>query len=371
MPGIKIGVDVDTTGLSKGLGAASGQVSAFGKSMDIGGVAAMAGVAGVAVIAGKALLDMGQAASQDRAEQDKLTAAVAAATGSQEDHTAAIDEAIAAGQEKAFTDTQTREALQSLVTATGDLTSATALLGPAQDIARFAGVDLATAADAVAKAQAGQDGALRKMMPGLEKGATTMDTLGNATKMAAGQADTYAKSGPGMADKTSDAMGELGETLGTAVLPLLDAMMPALQAIIKALGALITAVLPILIPLMKALGAVIGVVGNAIAAALGFVAKLVTALLGLLAPIQKVLDGLGSIHLPFGIGGGGGSSGSQAAGVSGFASTSYAGSGGFVVNVYGGDPAQVQAQVVSALRLYTARNGTAGLYGTGLAQGGA
>jgi hypothetical protein len=163
VPALTIPIIGDVSGLNKALGDSKGQVSAFGKSVDVSTLAMGAGIAGAAVIAGKALLDMGQAASQDRLEQDKLTQAIVAATGSQADHTAEVEAAITAGQDKAFTDTQTREALTSLVTATKDVTQATTLLGTAQDVARFAGVDLATAADAVAKAQAGQDGALRKI----------------------------------------------------------------------------------------------------------------------------------------------------------------------------------------------------------------
>jgi hypothetical protein len=327
-----------------------------------------AGIAGAAVVAGKALLDMGEAAAKDRLEQQQLTQAIAAATGSQADHTAEVEKAIAAGQDKAFSDTQTRAALTSLVTTTKDVSQATDLLATAQDVARFSGVDLSTAADAVAKAHAGQDGALRKMMPGLDKGGTAMDTLANATKMAAGQADIYAKSGPGMADRTSDAMGELGETIGQAVLPVLDALMPALIPIIRAFGQLVTSILPLLIPLLTLVGKGIKIVADAAVAAVQFIVKLVDALTHALGLIGDVISGIGGIHLPFGIGGTSAAS-SSALGVTPMAAT---GSGpGFVVNVYGGDPAQVQAQVMAALRTYTARNGVSGLYGTGLGQVGA
>ena len=107
----------------------------------------------------------------------------------------------------------------SLVTATGDVTLATADLSAAQDIARFANIEyLATAADAVAKAHAGQDGALRKLMPGLEKGATAADTLAAATAGAASQADKYADSAPALPERGADAFSEVGETIETVFL---------------------------------------------------------------------------------------------------------------------------------------------------------
>ena len=120
-------------------------------------------------------------------------------------------------------------------------------------MARFANVDLAVAADAVAKANAGQATALAKLLPGLDKGATATETIANAQKLAAGQADLYANSTEGMAARNADALGELGETIGQAVLPILDALLPALIPIIQALGNLVTAVLPVLIPLIKLL----------------------------------------------------------------------------------------------------------------------
>ena len=84
----------------------------------------------------------------------------------------------------------------------------------------------ATAADAVAKAHAGQDGALRKLMPGLEKGATAADTLAAATAGAAGQADKYADSAQGLQERGADAFSEVGETIGSVFLPVIKELLP-------------------------------------------------------------------------------------------------------------------------------------------------
>ena len=254
------------------------------------------------------------------------------------------------------------------MTATGNVDQATRDLATAQDIARFANVDLATAADAVAKADAGQDKGLRTLMPGSERIRCDGDP-GQRHQAGGGPGRHLRQVRPRDGRSTSVAMDELSKTIGTAVVPVLQALMPALLAIIKAFATIITAILPILIPAMKLLATVIGIVADAIAGALTFVAKLVTALVGLLGPIKDVLNGIGSIHLPFGIGGS--SAAPSALGATPMATTYQGGGGGFAVNIYGGDPAQVQAQVVAALRQYTARNGYAGLYGTGLGQAGA
>jgi hypothetical protein len=233
--------------------------SAGGLGGILGSTAAKATLVGGAVVAaGAALWGMAEGAAADRAEQEKLTAAIDAAGAATATSTAEVEAAIAAGQERAFSDSETREGLQSLVTATGDVTAATALLQSAQDIARLSGVDLATASDAVAKAHAGSDGALRKLIPGLEKGASATDTIRNASKLAAGQADKYAASTEGQTARMGDAFGELGETIGSALLPIIDAILPALLPVIKQFGKLIERVLPVLTPLFDVLGEILG-----------------------------------------------------------------------------------------------------------------
>ena len=152
-PALIVRIVGDTKGLSDSLKEADKGLSVFGKSVNVGGVAAMAGLAGAAVVAGKALIDMTMSAAEDRDETAKLALTIAKATGTTTDYTEATDAAIAAGQAKAFSDSETRAALEPLIVSTGDMAKATDQLAIAQDIARFAGVDLATAADAIAKAK--------------------------------------------------------------------------------------------------------------------------------------------------------------------------------------------------------------------------
>ena len=146
-----------------------------------------------------------------------------------------------------------RAGLQDLVTATGSAEEANRLLGPAMDIARLAGVDLETASKALAKAHDGNDAALRKLIPGLEKGKTATDTIAEATELASGQADIYAKSSEGMGKAGSDAFAEIGETIGSAFLPIMDEVVPALIPIIQELGELIKELLPLLKPVIDAI----------------------------------------------------------------------------------------------------------------------
>ena len=355
----------DTAGLNKSLKAAGVDVKGFGADT-LATAAKVSVVAGAAVIAGKAIFDMADAAASDRAEQQKLTKAIQQVGAETASTTQQVDDAIAAGQAKAFTDSETRDALQSLVTATKDVGSATALLSDAQNIARLAGVDLATASDAVAKAQQGNDKALRSLIPGLEKGATATDTLANASKAAAGQADIFASSAEGMKAKGADSFSELGETIGEVFLPVLDALLPIIIQLIQLFGQLVKAVLPLLVPILKVVGAALTVVGNVLSTVVGWLIKLIkwlTDAIGLLGDFLAKINPFSNIKLPslpFS---------ASAASVSGLqAGTQSAGGGGggggVTFNIYG-DPSIIEARVTKALRDYARRNGQDALFSLG------
>jgi len=351
----------DATKLDKSLGDAKGSVGGFGDMLG-GSAVKIAAVAGVAGIAGAAILGMTEAAAADRDEQAKLVTTLQAAGAATGDYNAIVDEAIAKGQDRAFSDSETRDALGSLVTATGDLGTATALLGPAQDIARFAGVDLAVAADAVAKAQAGQDGALTKLMPGLAKGASASDTLAAATAKAAGQADTYAESSAGMQAIASDAFGEISETIGSVFLPIMDEILPALIPVIKEFGKLISAILPALIPLVKLVAAALGLVAGALSTVIGFLIGLVTWVGNAIGAIGRFLDKINPLKnislpsLPF-LSSSSGGSATTTAGVGRSSSRSMGAVAPATINVYTtGDSIDAEQAVVRALRRVTRIN---------------
>jgi len=283
----------DTADLEQGAEKAKGAIGGIGPGALVAGAAVVAGV-GIAVTA---IAEMTQAAAADRDEQAKLEAAITAAGAATATSTDQVNAAIAASQARAFTDSETRDALQSLVTATGDVTKSTELLSTAQDIARFAGVDLATAADAVAKAQAGNAGALAKLIPGLDKGTNATETLANAQKMAAGQAELFASSTEGQMAIASDSFSELGETIGGAFLPILDELVPAIVPVIEILGELIKAVMPPLIAIIKvaveAIKIILGVLKQFFDIA-GQVASAVSAkLTPVLNALGPVLDAVG------------------------------------------------------------------------------
>lgn len=390
----------DTGGLEAGADKAAKAVEGFGGSTLAAVAGPLALATGVGVAVG-AVVAMTSAAAADRDEQAKLETAIRASGAATGDWQAQIEGAITAGQALGFTDSQTRDAMQSLVTATGDVGKATELMATAQDVARFANVDLATASDAVAKAAAGQATQLTRLIPGLEKGKSASDTLAAAQKAAAGQAEEFASTTEGQMAIANDAFGELQEEIGSAFLPIIDALVPALVPVIDTLGVLIKAVMPVLIPLVKLLAAALVLVVDALVKVIDWVVKAISwlgpklqpvlnavmdvagkvagalggigsALSGMIDWIGRAIDAVGRLldklnplkdfkmpslpSLPF--------AASLAPAAAGPGATTRAGgaraqtAGTVVVNIYGGDPRRTEQAVRDAFRHWRAVEGT-------------
>jgi hypothetical protein len=259
----------------------------------LGGVTSMLGpaaLAGAAVGAAVVIADLTKAAAEDRAEQEKLITTYGNVGIGVDEATAATQRAIDAGADKAFSDSEVREGLDGLIRATGDADEANDLLAAAMDIARQAGVPLAQAADAVAKAHGpdGVDGALRKLLPGMGKQATAADTITEATRLSQGAADDYAKSAEGMSKKGQDAFGELGEEIGGAFLPIMDELLPLIGPIVELLGELIKAVLPLIKPAVKIAVEGVKLLIDALKLVMEWVGKVIDG-------VKKVIDWVGQM----------------------------------------------------------------------------
>src|SRR4029077_5790165 len=111
---------------------------------------------------------------------------------------------------------------------------------------------------------------------GIDKAGTSTQVLAEASRLAAGQADAFAKSSEGMKAKGADSFSELGETIGEVFLPVLDALLPIVVQMLQLFGQLVKAVLPLLVPILKGLAAELSIMGNMLAFVVGWVVKLVT-----------------------------------------------------------------------------------------------
>jgi hypothetical protein len=229
----------DTKQLGRSLDDAGDRATGFGQRFDLGLVAKVASFGAVATVAVGGLLALGKAASDDAREAAALELAVKNAGAATGDWTGAIDRAIVAGEALAFSDSQVRESLTTLVAATGDMTRATEGLALAQDLARLKGIDLSTATDAVAKAQDGNATALARLLKLSTEGKDATDILAEAQRLGAGQAELYGDSQAGAADRAAIKLGELGEKVGTFVAPALEGLTDAGIAVIDWLTSIV------------------------------------------------------------------------------------------------------------------------------------
>lgn len=361
---ITVKLNADSTGLSKGLAAGSKSIALFGQQVGV----TLPPKLNLAVQGTKALLKVtktvGTAAKDAAAEEQIFQQAMSNVTGESQDYNAALESTINASMKKAFTDTETRKALVALTTATGDSATATDLLTSAQDIARVAGVDLETAADAVAKAYAGQDTALLRMLPGLQQGTDAMGTIKNATDLAAGASDAYATSSQAAGDKARIAFSELAETIGGALGPALKDLGAALKPLLAALGQLASVILP---PLLKLLGQFIETaarVASAITRIVEAVTRLISKIKELLGPLTDAIGKLKDFNI---LGGRSfnapamATAAAPAVGTRGLTAPAMQHGGGVTINIYG-DPSVIEARVTKALRDYARRNGAGAVF---------
>jgi hypothetical protein len=366
---IKVLIEGDAKNLNNVLKGAGNDVGLFGKA--VGKVAPkLLGAVAPAIPAIKAVAKATKevtSAAKDAAAEEAIFADAMAATGAaQGDWVAQTDEAIKAGQKLAFSDTETRKAIVALSTATGDTAQALDLLTVAQDVARLSGSSLEQASDAVAKAAAGQDAALKRMLPGLAETASAEETIAAAADLAAGSADNFSKSSEAGAIKAQIAFDELKETVGGPLLEAFNALREALKPVIELLMKVIQIILPPMLKYFTKLFEILGKVATALGKVADAVGRLIEKVKALLEPLDKAISKLREIDLnPFGEKIRGASavvSGAMSVGALAAPTTQgAAGSGGVVINIYG-DPSVIEARVTKALRDYARRNGVTAVF---------
>jgi hypothetical protein len=215
----------------KGSKAAQKDIAKLGKSFDkfakksakAFGIAAAAAAA-FAVKIGK---DAVQAAIADQKSQALLANSLRNTVSASDSQIASVEKNITALQKQfSVVDDELRPAFGRLTAAFGSTTMAQEALQLALNVSAFAGVDLATASDAIIKSSQGQNKALSKLVPGI--GAATLATkdFGKITdkvsKLTGGAAATRAETLEYKLAGLRIAFGEILETLGYALLPVLE-----------------------------------------------------------------------------------------------------------------------------------------------------
>jgi hypothetical protein len=140
--------------------------------------------------------------------------------------------------QKAVSDSELRPSLATLVRATGDVTKAQSLMNLALDISAGTGKDLQTVSLALAKAQAGNVGALTRLGVSLDANAVKTKDFDAITRELSytfkGAADAAANSADGGFKKLKIAVDELYETVGGKLAPTLGDYATAASKIAEA-----------------------------------------------------------------------------------------------------------------------------------------
>ena len=202
----------------KGLKQAQSAFAGLGSSMK--GILGAAGIAvGFSAIA-SGLKDSAKAAIEDTKSQALLANQLRNTVGASESQIASVEKSIKAMQLQAsVADDVIRPAFASLVRSTGDVGQATALTSLALDVAAGTGKDLGAVSLALGKAVNGSSTALIKLVPSI-KGAS--DPMGVLAKQFDGAAEAAANNDP--IQRLNTIFGEMQETIGTALIPVLQDM---------------------------------------------------------------------------------------------------------------------------------------------------
>jgi hypothetical protein len=343
---LKLSILGDVDNLNKSLKAASKDVDTFGDKMGKVGKMVGAAFAAAAAAAGAYAIKIGvegvKAAIEDEKAQTQLAVALENATGATKAQIAATEQSILQmSLATGVADDELRPALGRLVRSTSDTEKAQQLLATALDISAATGKPLESVANALGKAYDGNTASLGKLGIGLS--AAELKTM-NFTQVqgklsdlfggaAARNADTYA----GRIARMQIAFDEAKETIGFALLPILEKLMgfinnnalPIINAfsgafslngnglggVITTVGNIITSVFtPIINGMIKAFGYVrdaIGdnldtfkefgaliatyvapVIGTVLGGALQVAGKIAGGVIDVIAGVVKILNGL-------------------------------------------------------------------------------
>ena len=181
-----------------------------------------------------ALGDAAKGAMEDDAAQQLLANTLKKATGATDAQIKANEAWISSqGTLLGVTDTELRPVLARLAKATGSVTKAQELATQAMDIAASTGKPLATVTAAVEKAYGGNLTALAKLAPEyrtmIKEGASFEEVMAKIGETTGGAASVAANTAEGQFKRLGVALAETKESIGAALMPAIEAVLPLLQ----------------------------------------------------------------------------------------------------------------------------------------------
>jgi hypothetical protein len=194
--------------------------------------AAVPAAAGLVAV-GAALFDATKGAIEDAAAQDKLAGVIERTTGATDAQIKANEDWISTqGKLLGVTDDELRPVMGRLVKATGDVTKAQELAAQAMDISAASGQPLESVTKALEKAYGGNMTALAKLAPEyrdmIKEGATFEEVMDKIGKTTGGAASDAANTAQGKFERLGVALSETKESIGAALLPAIEAVLPFL-----------------------------------------------------------------------------------------------------------------------------------------------
>ena len=183
---------------------------------------------------GAALFDATKAAIADEAASVELARSLRQTAGATDAVIASTEDWITTqGQLLGVTDDELRPILSKLSRATGDVTKAQKLATQAMDIAAATGKPLSAVTDALTRALGGNMTALGRLAPEfremVKEGASFDDIMAEMAKTMGGAATEAANTAQGQFKRLGISLNETKESIGAALLPAVEAVLPVLQ----------------------------------------------------------------------------------------------------------------------------------------------
>lgn len=227
-------LSLDGGGFSKGIDDAEKKTGSFGDKIGAAGTK-MTAFATVPIVGflGAAT----KAAAEDEAAQANLAKALENSVGATKGTIAAVEEHIGKMMKAStFTDDELRPAFRDLVTVTKDVGKAQDLMAIAMDVAAAKGIPLETATKAVAKASEGQLAAVNKLVPGMidlkDENLSADEAVKKLAKTFSGQASAATETAAGKASMLKRDMGEVTESIGGALIPILNSLIGVIRPVV-------------------------------------------------------------------------------------------------------------------------------------------
>lgn len=161
-----------------------------------------------------------KAAQDAEASQVKVNAILKTLTGSYEEHAAVVEEASRVALQLGFDDEEAAESMAKLLQVTGDTTQAQEAMTVAMDLARFKGIRLEDATQAMTMAMNGNVRVLKQLGIEVPENAKRAEILGLVMQRVGGQAEAFGQTSAGASERFKNAMENLQESIGARVLPL-------------------------------------------------------------------------------------------------------------------------------------------------------